>query len=90
MSRLELGSLSREAVGELAGSSCLDVDELFERTAGNPFFVTETLAAETDDVPETVSDAVHARVAASARPLARSWTPLPLCRNAPRCGCSRR
>lgn len=63
VTRLELGGLSREAVGELAGSSCLDVDELFERTAGNPFFVTETLAAGTGDVPETVRDAVHARVA---------------------------
>ena len=41
----------------------LDADELFERTAGNPFFVTETLAAGTGDVPETVRDAVHARVA---------------------------
>src|SRR6202035_5079501 len=63
VTRLELGGLSRQAVGELAGSSCLDVDELFERTAGNPFFVTETLAAGTGDVPETVRDAVHARVA---------------------------
>lgn len=63
VSRLELGRLSRDAVGELAGSSCLDADELFERTAGNPFFVTETVAAGTGDVPETVRDAVHARVA---------------------------
>jgi DNA-binding CsgD family transcriptional regulator len=61
--RLELGGLSREAVGELAASSSLDADELFERTAGNPFFVTETVAAGTGDVPETVRDAVHARVA---------------------------
>ena len=55
--------MSREAVGELAASSLLDADELFERTGGNPFFVTETVAAGTGDVPETVSDAVHARVA---------------------------
>ncbi len=61
--RLELGCLSREAIGELAASSCLDADELFERTNGNPFFVTEALAAGTRDVPVTVSDAVHARVA---------------------------
>lgn len=63
VTRLELDGLSREAVGELAASSCLNADELFERTAGNPFFVTETLAAGTSDVPETVSDAVHARIA---------------------------
>ena len=63
VTRLELGGLSREAVGELATSSRLDADELFERTAGNPFFVTETVAAGTGDLPETVRDAVHARVA---------------------------
>src|SRR5580704_11007449 len=63
VSRLELGCLSREAVGELAASSRLDADELFERTGGNPFFVTETVAAGTGDLPETVRDAVHARVA---------------------------
>ncbi len=68
VTRLELGGLSREAVGELAASSGLDADELFERTAGNPFFVTETVAGGTGDVPETVSDAVHARVARLSPP----------------------
>jgi DNA-binding CsgD family transcriptional regulator len=62
VSRLELVGLSREAVGELAASSAVDADELFERTNGNPFFVTETLAAGTVDVPVSVSDAVHARI----------------------------
>ena len=61
--RLELGGLSCEAVTKLAAQSGLDAAELFERTAGNPFFVTETLAAGTGLVPETVRDAVHARVA---------------------------
>ena len=68
VTRLELGGLSREAVGEPAASSRLDADELFERTDGNPFFVTETLAAGTGDVPETVRDAVHARVARLSPP----------------------
>ncbi len=36
---------------------------LFERTGGNPFFVTEALAAADVDVPETVRDAVLARTA---------------------------
>ena len=63
VTRLELHGLSREAVSELAASSLLDAGELFERTSGNPFFVTETLAAGTDDVPPTISDAVHARIA---------------------------
>ena len=63
VTRLELDGLSREAVGELAASSCLDADALFERTDGNPFFVTETLAAGTGAVPTSVSDAVQARIA---------------------------
>ncbi len=56
--RLELRGLSREAVGALAARSGLNAGELFERTAGNPFFVTETLAAGTALVPETIRDAV--------------------------------
>jgi DNA-binding CsgD family transcriptional regulator len=63
VTRLELGRLSRDAVIELAGSSRVDAAELFHRTGGNPFFVTETLAAGTGEVPVTVSDAVHARIA---------------------------
>jgi DNA-binding CsgD family transcriptional regulator len=61
--RLALAGLSRDAVATLANGSELDADELYERTAGNPFFVTETLAAQTERVPETVRDAVLARVA---------------------------
>ena len=67
-SRLELGDLSREAVGELAASSALDANQLFERTGGNPFFVTETLAAQTAEVPGSVSDAVQARIARLSSP----------------------
>ncbi len=63
VTRLELGGLSREAVQELTASSPLDAEELFIRTAGNPFFVTETLAAGPGEMPESVSDAVHARIA---------------------------
>jgi DNA-binding CsgD family transcriptional regulator len=63
VARIELGALSPGAVEELAGPSGLDAGELFARTAGNPFFVTEALAAGEDLVPETVRDAVHARIA---------------------------
>ncbi len=63
VTRLELVGFSREAVANLAQSSALDADELYARTAGNPFFVTEALAAETELVPATVRDAVLARVA---------------------------
>ncbi len=61
--RMELIGLSRAAVSALAASSSLDADELYDRTTGNPFFVTEALAAETERVPETIRDAVLARAA---------------------------
>jgi len=72
VTRLELVGLSREAVVSLARWSALDADELYARTEGNPFFVTEALAADTELVPATVRDAALARVArlgASARGL---------------------
>jgi DNA-binding CsgD family transcriptional regulator len=61
--RLELTGLSRSAVRAMAEDSALDPDDLYVRTAGNPFFVTETLAAGGEAVPATVRDAVLARIA---------------------------
>jgi hypothetical protein len=72
VTRLELASLSRETVGELADRAGLDAGELYARTAGNPFFVTETVAAGSTFVPGSVRDAVYARIArlsANARAL---------------------
>ncbi|MGH2930785.1 MAG: AAA family ATPase, partial [Solirubrobacteraceae bacterium] len=66
--RLELTGLSRSAVGVMAEDSVLDADELYARTAGNPFFVTESVAAGTEIVPPTVRDAVLARVARLGAP----------------------
>src|SRR5205823_962659 len=40
-----------------------DAAELHRRTGGNPFFVTEVLAAGAGPIPATVSDAVLARTA---------------------------
>ena len=45
ISRLRLAPLSPAAVAELAEPHGLDADELYRTTAGNPFFVTEVLAA---------------------------------------------
>ena len=53
--------LSAEAVTELAGSRARGA-ELYALTGGNPFFVTEVLAAPPGRVPRTVSDAVVARL----------------------------
>jgi tetratricopeptide (TPR) repeat protein len=61
--RIMIQPLSRVAVAELAGPHGLDSEELYRQTGGNPFFVTEILAAGGGDVPETVRDAVLARAA---------------------------
>jgi DNA-binding CsgD family transcriptional regulator len=63
VARLALSPLSPSAVAELARSAALDAGELHRRTGGNPFFVTEVLAAAAPGIPETVRDAVLARAA---------------------------
>lgn len=59
--RLELPPLSLEAITKLAELHGLDAHDLFRKTAGNPFFVTELLAAGDDDMPPTVRDTVLGR-----------------------------
>jgi DNA-binding CsgD family transcriptional regulator len=66
ITRVRLAALSQEAVAMLAADSDTDADELYRRTGGNPFFVTELLAADIG-LPATVSDAVLARVARAPR-----------------------
>jgi DNA-binding CsgD family transcriptional regulator len=61
--RVALPPLSAQAVAQLAGSIGVDHDELHRTTAGNPFFVTEVLAAADAAIPQTVRDAVLARAA---------------------------
>jgi DNA-binding CsgD family transcriptional regulator/tetratricopeptide (TPR) repeat protein len=68
--RLSLADLSADAVAVLAETAELDPGELHRRTNGNPFFVTEVLAAGTSQAPPTVRDAVLAR-AARLSPVAR-------------------
>lgn len=61
--RLLLGPLSPSAVEALAAGSGWDPSELWSLTGGNPFYVTEVLAAPADHtVPRTVADAVVARM----------------------------
>ncbi|MGI8963190.1 MAG: ATP-binding protein [Thermomicrobiales bacterium] len=61
--RMTIPLLSPEAVRELCAGSFIDPTELFQRTGGNPFYVTETIAADSSSVPSTVRDAVFARAA---------------------------
>ncbi|MFL5959714.1 MAG: ATP-binding protein [Gaiellaceae bacterium] len=60
--RLPLEPLSPEAVAELARPHGVDAEDLYAKTSGNPFFVTEALAAG-GAMPATVRDAVLARAA---------------------------
>ena len=69
--RIDLPRLSLESVTRLAEGSGIDPVALYERTGGNPFYVTEILGAGTMDVPPTVRDAVLAR-AANLSPEART------------------
>ena len=69
--RHQVPALSLEATRTLAGPWGVDPDRLYEKTAGNPFFVTEALAAGDVDIPETVRDAVLARAAPLAAPARR-------------------
>jgi DNA-binding CsgD family transcriptional regulator/tetratricopeptide (TPR) repeat protein len=61
--RLGLTPLSPAAVAKLAEPHSVEADELYRRTGGNPFFVTEVLAAGDDQIPPTVREAVLARAA---------------------------
>ena len=63
--RIEPALLSLAAVRELAGKQGPDAAELHRVTGGNPFFVTEALAASPGEgVPASVREAVALRVAA--------------------------
>jgi predicted ATPase len=61
--RLSIERLSAEAVAALAAPHEVDAAELHRKTSGNPFYVTEALEASTDEIPQTVRDAVLARTA---------------------------
>jgi len=69
--RIALEPLSADAIAEIAEPAGVDPAALTARTGGNPFFVTEVLAAGGADVPGTVRDAVLAR-AARLGPAART------------------
>ena len=88
--RRHIPPLSLGAVRTLAEPSGVDAEELFEKTGGNPFFVTEALAAtgrgRTGHRPRRGARAHRAtragvRAGCSRRP---RWCP-----RGPSCGCSK-
>jgi DNA-binding CsgD family transcriptional regulator len=60
--RMRLEPLSAPAVAEMAENSCWNPTLLHQITGGNAFFVSEALACPGERVPETVRDAVLARL----------------------------
>lgn len=60
---MPLAPLSPDAVAQIADPYDVEPSDLFRVTAGNPFFVTEVLAAGSEAIPATVRDAVLARAA---------------------------
>jgi DNA-binding CsgD family transcriptional regulator/tetratricopeptide (TPR) repeat protein len=65
--RIELRPLSAQAVARLAGEPGRGL-RVHASTGGNPFYVTELLAAEDEGVPASVSQAVLARLAKLPEP----------------------
>jgi DNA-binding CsgD family transcriptional regulator/tetratricopeptide (TPR) repeat protein len=70
ITKVRLQPLSMHAVTSLAARHGASHADLYARTRGNPFFVTEVLGASDAGVPPTVRDAVLAR-AARLSPAAR-------------------
>jgi DNA-binding CsgD family transcriptional regulator len=66
--RIGLVPLSAGAVAKLAATSGLDAAELYRLTGGNPFYVTEVVAAGLHEVPAAARDATLARAAALSGP----------------------
>jgi DNA-binding CsgD family transcriptional regulator/tetratricopeptide (TPR) repeat protein len=66
ITRMRLDALSRDAVAVLATGSGFNATELHRLTGGNPFYVTEVLAAGSDEtrgLPRSVAEAVWGRLA---------------------------
>ncbi|MFG2884575.1 ATP-binding protein [Streptomyces sp. NPDC048297] len=61
--RHDLAPLSHRAVARLADDHAIDAEHLYHVSAGNPFIVTEILAAPTEPIPTTVREAVAGRLA---------------------------
>jgi DNA-binding CsgD family transcriptional regulator len=59
--RIRLYPLSENAVDTLMKNAGFKNDNLYERTGGNPFYVTEVLEYKSDELPSSIKEAVIAR-----------------------------
>jgi DNA-binding CsgD family transcriptional regulator/tetratricopeptide (TPR) repeat protein len=62
MRQVRVPPLSRQGVATMASGRHANPSELHRLTNGNPFYVTEVLAAGSDLVPISVRDAIRARI----------------------------
>lgn len=69
--RLQLAPLSVDAVAQLLGGQGPDPVDVHRRTGGNPFFVSQVAAEPGSPIPDSVRDAVLARVASLPAPARR-------------------
>ena len=83
--RLQLAPLTRSAVARarLEGHD-IDADDVHRRTAGNPFFVSQIVAQPDAPLPDSVRDAVVARITALTPRCAANWSCCRAPRNRPR------
>ena len=65
--RVSLGPLSAGAVQVMAGGSDREAASLRELTGGNPFYLSQVIAAGMDEIPASARDAVLARAARLGR-----------------------
>ena len=72
--RLDVPTLSLEAVAQLAEGTDHEPAELHRLTGGNPFFVSEVLRSGSGVVPPSARDAVLARAAGLAPRREPHWT----------------
>ena len=61
ITRIRLYPLSETAVDTLMKNAGVKNDNLYDRTGGNPFYVTEVLAYKKDELPSSIKEAVIAR-----------------------------
>ncbi|MGZ4790661.1 MAG: helix-turn-helix transcriptional regulator [Ilumatobacteraceae bacterium] len=69
--RIRLQPLSLDGVARLLGQNRQEAQQLYQRTGGNPFFITEVMAEPGAALPTSVADAVLGRVARLEPPARR-------------------
>ncbi len=84
LSRIGLEPLSRQSVAALAAGSGINAGRLYQLTGGNPFYVTEVLAAGVDalgrdTLPRSASEAVRGRLGRLSEPARETAEAVAVC-----------